>query len=144
MKFTLFVLTSQGCNSGSIGMEILLVDNYDSFTFNLVHMLRELCGSAGNVHVVKNDRLGETDPAAYDRIIVSPGPGTPSEAGELLSFIERCAPVRPLLGVCLGHHAIAQVFGASLRNTPQVWHGICSSVELLARSPYFPRACPTG
>ena len=76
-------------------MEILLVDNYDSFTFNLVHMLRELCGSAGNVHVVKNDRLGETDPAAYDRIIVSPGPGTPSEAGELLSFIERCAPVRP-------------------------------------------------
>ena len=118
-------------------MEILLVDNYDSFTFNLVHMLRELCGSAGNVHVVKNDRLGETDPAAYDRIIVSPGPGTPSEAGKLLSFIERCAPVRPLLGVCLGHHAIAQVFGASLRNTPQVWHGICSSVELRARPRIF-------
>ncbi len=118
-------------------MEILLIDNYDSFTYNLQHMLRELCEPCAGVHVVKNDRLEEVEPAAYDRIIVSPGPGIPAEAGSLLAFIERCAPVRPLLGVCLGHHAIAQVFGASLRNTPQVYHGIRSSVELLARPRIF-------
>lgn len=70
-----------------------------------VRLCRETC-------VVKNDRLGD-DPAAYDRIIVSPGPGTPSEAGKLLSFTERCAPVRPLLGVCLGHHAIAWLLAAA-------------------------------
>lgn len=116
-------------------MEVLLVDNYDSFTFNLLHMLRELCGPAGRVHVVKNDRLDGVEATDYDRIVLSPGPGIPSEAGGLLGFVGRCAPVRPVLGVCLGHHAIAEFFGARLFNMPEVFHGVCSSVELLAH-PY--------
>ena len=95
-------------------MKIILIDNYDSFTYNLVHLVKEL--GATDVTVVRNDELTLEDLAPYDAILLSPGPGVPEEAGLLLPIIERYAPTKSILGVCLGHQAIGQVFGAKLEN----------------------------
>lgn len=78
-----------------------------------------------------------TGSMAFDRIVVSPGPGTPAEAGSLLPFVRRCAGVRPLLGVCLGHHALAEAFGGRLVNVPRVWHGVRSEVRQTVPVPLF-------
>lgn len=111
-------------------MRILLVDNYDSFTYNLLHMLKEECNPKDNIALVKNDEIDIEAVSFYDKIILSPGPGIPSEAGLLLPLIERWAAYKAILGVCLGFHAIGQVFGARLVNPGKVYHGIRSRIEV--------------
>lgn len=103
-------------------MRILIFDNYDSFTYNLVHLVEYITGQP--VDVFRNDKIAKADVAAYDKIILSPGPGIPTEAGLLLPLIQQYATTKGILGVCLGHQAIGEAFGASLYNLPQVYHGV--------------------
>jgi len=107
-------------------MKILVIDNYDSFTYNLVHALKKIEGVS--VTVKRNDEIDIEEPAGYDKIVLSPGPGLPDEAGDLLKIIREYAGKKPMLGVCLGHQAIAVNFGASLKNMEQVLHGISTNV----------------
>lgn len=109
-------------------MNILVIDNYDSFTFNLVHLLNE-CGYEPTV--LRNDKFELADVAAYDKIVLSPGPGIPSEAGLLLEVIKTYAPTKSILGVCLGLQAIAEVFGGSLYNLSYPVHGRATSIQVL-------------
>lgn len=102
-------------------MKIVIIDNYDSFTYNLSHLLKEL---GAEVVVVRNDKFELKDLEQYDKIVLSPGPGIPSEAGLLLEVIRTYAGRKPILGVCLGHQAIGEVFGASLENLKEVYHGV--------------------
>lgn len=102
-------------------MKIVIIDNYDSFTYNLSHLLKEL---GADVTVVRNDKFELKDLEQYDKIVLSPGPGIPSEAGLLLDVIRTYARRKPILGVCLGHQAIGEVFGASLENLKEVYHGV--------------------
>lgn len=102
-------------------MKIVIIDNYDSFTYNLSHLLKEL---GAEVEVVRNDKFELKDLEQYDKIVLSPGPGIPSEAGLLLDVIGTYAGRKPILGVCLGHQAIGEVFGASLENLKEVYHGV--------------------
>ena len=102
-------------------MKIVIIDNYDSFTYNLSHLLKEL---GADVTVVRNDKFELKDLEQYDKIVLSPGPGIPSEAGLLLDVIRTYAGRKPILGVCLGHQAIGEVFGASLENLKEVYHGV--------------------
>lgn len=102
-------------------MKIVIIDNYDSFTYNLSHLLKEL---GADVTVVRNDKFELEDLEQYDKIVLSPGPGIPSEAGLLLEVIRTYAERKPILGVCLGHQAIGEVFGASLENLKEVYHGV--------------------
>ena len=113
-------------------MKLLVFDNYDSFTFNLVHLVKQL--TSDEVTVVRNDQiaLGEVD--AFDKIILSPGPGIPEEAGLLLPLIKQYAATKSILGVCLGHQAIGQAFGAQLTNLPAVFHGVATPIQLLPAS----------
>jgi anthranilate synthase component II len=102
-------------------MKILVLDNYDSFTYNLVYILREL---HGNVDVYRNDKIALDDIANYDKILLSPGPGIPSEAGIMPELIQTYAATKSIMGVCLGHQAIGEAFGATLHNMADVLHGI--------------------
>ena len=102
-------------------MKIVIIDNYDSFTYNLSHLLKEL---GADVTVVRNDKFELKDLEQYDKIVLSPGPGIPSEAGLLLDVIRTYAGRKPILGVCLGHQAIGEVFGASLEKLKEVYHGV--------------------
>lgn len=102
-------------------MKIVIIENYDSFTYNLSHLLKEL---GADVTVVRNDKFELKDLEQYDKIVLSPGPGIPSEAGLLLEVIRTYAGRKPILGVCLGHQAIGEVFGASLENLKEVYHGV--------------------
>ena len=107
--------------------KVLVIDNYDSFTYNLVHYLEDLnC----DVTVVRNDKLtlDEVDP--FDKIVLSPGPGVPDEAGLLKPIIKRFAPTKSILGVCLGQQAIGEVFGGSLINLDEVYHGVATMVTI--------------
>lgn len=115
-------------------MKILLLDNYDSFTFNLVHIVKEL---GYEIDVIRNDKIALEAVDAYDKILLSPGPGIPEEAGILLPLIERYAPTKSILGVCLGEQAIGQVFGAKLINLQEVYHGISSVIDVVADEPLF-------
>lgn len=115
-------------------MNILVIDNYDSFTFNLVHYLEELnCV----VTVKRNDQFELEEVTAYDKIVLSPGPGIPDEAGLLKPVIETYAKTIPMLGVCLGHQAIAEVFGGTLTNLSTVFHGVSSTMTVLQEDPLF-------
>lgn len=105
-------------------MKILLIDNYDSFTYNLVHLINEV--STATVDVYRNDAIELSSIEQYDKIILSPGPGIPSEAGLLLPIIKQYATSKPILGVCLGHQAIGEVFGGTLINLTQVYHGVAT------------------
>lgn len=107
---------------------ILVIDNYDSFTYNLVHYLREL---KTDVTVFRNDEFELEDIENFDKILLSPGPGIPSEAGLLFKVIERYAATKSILGVCLGHQAIAEVFGGKLINLEEVFHGVASNIEVV-------------
>ena len=102
-------------------MKIVIIDNYDSFTYNLSHLLKEL---GAEIEVVRNDKFELKDLEQYDKIVLSPGPGIPSEAGLLLDVIRTYVGRKPILGVCLGHQAIGEVFGASLENLKEVYHGV--------------------
>ncbi len=116
-------------------MKILLLDNYDSFTYNLLHIVKEL--GATDVEVIRNDQIALNEVERFDKIILSPGPGIPSEAGLLLPIIKQYAPTKPILGVCLGHQAIGEAFGGTLENLTDVYHGIQSSIRLLGDKPLF-------
>lgn len=108
-------------------MKLLIIDNYDSFTYNIVHAVRSL-GVIPDVR--RNDTFELDELEKYDKIIISPGPGIPSEAGLMPEVLKRYAGKKPILGVCLGHQAIGELFGAALRNLPEVYHGICSSITV--------------
>ncbi len=109
-------------------MKILVFDNYDSFTYNLVHLVEKLIH--GKVEVVRNDELPLEKGKDYDKIILSPGPGIPSEAGSLLPLIKEYAATKSILGVCLGHQAIAEAFGGSLTNLSTVYHGVATKIKI--------------
>jgi anthranilate synthase component II len=111
-------------------MKILVVDNYDSFTYNLVHYLEKV--SDAEIEVQRNDKISLQEISKFDKILLSPGPGVPSEAGILLDVIKTYAASKSIFGVCLGQQAIAEVFGASLVNLSTVFHGVSTPVEIIA------------
>ncbi|MDD4514450.1 aminodeoxychorismate/anthranilate synthase component II [Massilibacteroides sp.] len=115
-------------------MKIILFDNYDSFTYNLLHILKE---SGADVEVHRNDKISLDEIERFDKILLSPGPGIPSEAGLLLPLIQRYAPTKSILGVCLGEQAIGEVFGAKLINLTDVHHGVCSDIRVLKQDRLF-------
>jgi anthranilate synthase component 2 len=107
-------------------MKILVIDNYDSFTYNLVHYLEDLdC----EVTVYRNDEFAIDDIAHFDKILLSPGPGIPEEAGLLKAVIEKYGPTKSIFGVCLGQQAIGEVYGGTLSNLDKVYHGIATNVK---------------
>ena len=106
---------------------ILVIDNYDSFTYNLVHYLEDLnC----NVSVLRNDEFDIEEVAKFDKILLSPGPGLPSDAGLLKEVIQKYAASKSILGVCLGQQAIGEVFGGKLTNLEKVYHGVSSKIQI--------------
>ncbi len=115
-------------------MKIVIIDNYDSFTYNLSHLVKEL---GAEVTVVRNDQFRLEELEQYSKIILSPGPGIPSEAGLLLDVIRTYAGRKPILGVCLGHQAIGEVFGAKLDNLSDVFHGVATPCHIIADDPVF-------
>jgi anthranilate synthase component II len=117
-------------------MKILVFDNYDSFTYNLVHLVEKIIGE--KVDVFRNDQIPMEDIKVYDKIILSPGPGLPSEAGMLLPLIKHYAVSKSILGVCLGHQAIGEVFGGRLVNLSKVYHGVASPVNIIERKTITP------
>ena len=115
-------------------MKIIIIDNYDSFTYNLAHLVREL---GAEVTVWRNDQFEIGELEKFDKIILSPGPGIPSEAGLLLDVIKAYAGKKPILGVCLGHQAIGEVFGARLTNLSEVYHGVATEGTQFGNDPLF-------
>lgn len=109
-------------------MKILVIDNYDSFTYNLVHAIKKISGLP--VDVYRNDEISLDEIEKYDKIVLSPGPGIPEEAGLLLDIIKTFAPKKSILGVCLGHQAIGEAFGGKLHNMNRVIHGMATPVKL--------------
>ena len=109
-------------------MKILVFDNYDSFTYNLVHLVEKIIDN--KVDVYRNDEIALEKVKAYDKIILSPGPGIPSEAGLLLSLINEYAATKSILGVCLGHQAIGEAFGGKLINLDKVYHGVATPIRV--------------
>ncbi len=114
------------------GMKILVFDNYDSFTYNLVHLVEKITHE--KVDVYRNDQIPLEKIKEYDKIILSPGPGIPSEAGLLLDVIREYAPTKSILGVCLGHQAIGEVFGGELENLSSVFHGVATPCHLSTKN----------
>lgn len=115
-------------------MNIAVIDNYDSFTYNLVHLVKELGAEVG---VFRNDQFAMEELAPYDKLILSPGPGIPSEAGLLQAVIRHYASSKPMLGVCLGHQAIGEVFGGKLTNLSEVYHGVATNCTQMGNDPIF-------
>lgn len=123
---------------------IVIIDNYDSFTYNLAHLVKEL---GAEVDVLRNDKFELEELEKYDKIILSPGPGIPEEAGLLLEVIRTYAGRKPMLGVCLGEQAIGQVFGGKLTNLSEVFHGIQTNVKIKNKDYIFdglPTEIPVG
>ncbi len=117
-------------------MKILVFDNYDSFTYNLVQLIKEIATDA-KVEVFRNDEIPLEDVKAYDKILLSPGPGIPSESGLLLPLIKEYATSKSIFGVCLGQQAIGETFGGTLSNLSKVYHGIATAVHLTNPSSLF-------
>lgn len=115
-------------------MRILVLDNYDSFTYNLVHIIREL---GYPMDIFRNDKIAIEEVNKYDKILLSPGPGIPDEAGIMKQVITEYGPSKSILGICLGHQGIGEVFGASLYNIPKVLHGVTSVTEVTDRDEYL-------
>lgn len=114
--------------------KILIFDNYDSFTYNIVHLVNSLGYDAD---VYRNDRISIEQAGAYERMIISPGPGLPCESGILPELLRRYAPHKSILGICLGHQAIGECFGAHLENLPHVYHGVATLVKVIGQDPIF-------
>lgn len=121
-------------------MKILILDNYDSFTYNLVHIVEKITNQ--NIDVVRNDQISLVDVGQYDKILLSPGPGIPSEAGILLDVIRTYASHKSIMGVCLGVQAIGEVFGATLLNLTDVYHGVATAINIIEPDALFDN-CPT-
>lgn len=115
-------------------MKIVIIDNYDSFTYNLSHLMKEL---GADVTVFRNDRFRTGQLGKFDKIVLSPGPGIPSEAGLLLDVIRTYAGRKPIFGVCLGHQAIGEVFGGRLENLREVRHGVSTEGTQFGNDPIF-------
>ncbi len=125
-------------------MKTVIIDNYDSFTYNLAHLVKEL---GAEVDVLRNDKFELEELEKYDKIILSPGPGIPEEAGLLLEVIRTYAGRKPILGVCLGEQAIGQAFGGKLTNLSEVFHGIQTTVKIKNKDYIFsglPTEIPVG
>ncbi len=126
-------------------MKILILDNYDSFTFNLVHYVEQFCD---DVTVKRNDEITLDEVEAFDAVVLSPGPGLPKHAGIMPDLIKRYAPTKKILGVCLGHQAIGEAFGANLKNLNQVHHGVAIPINVIEKKePLFanlPERMDTG
>ena len=120
-------------------VKILILDNYDSFTYNLVHLI----GALGyKTDVYRNDKISIESIEPYDKILLSPGPGIPSEAGIMLDLISKYSPQKSILGVCLGHQGIAEIFGAMLLNLEKVLHGVETETEVLDKNEPLFRGIP--
>ena len=115
-------------------MKVVIIDNYDSFTYNLSHLIKEL---GAEVTVLRNDQFKLEELEPYNKIVLSPGPGIPSEAGLLLDVIKAYAGKKPILGVCLGHQAIGETFGGKLVNLSEVFHGVATPCHIVADDPIF-------
>ena len=115
-------------------MKIVIIDNYDSFTYNLSHLVKEL---GAEVTVYRNDQFKLSQLEPFSKIILSPGPGIPSEAGLLLDVIRTYAGKKPILGVCLGHQAIGEAFGGKLENLSDVFHGVATPAHIIRDDPLF-------
>ena len=121
-------------------MKVVIIDNYDSFTYNLSHLIKEL---GAEVTVLRNDQFKLEELEPYNKIVLSPGPGIPSEAGLLLDVIKAYAGKKPILGVCLGHQAIGEAFGGKLVNLPEVFHGVATPCHKVVDDPIFSGLEPT-
>jgi anthranilate synthase component II len=115
-------------------MRILVLDNYDSFTYNLVHIIRAL---GYEMDIYRNDKISVEDVKRYDKIMLSPGPGIPDEAGIMKEVIQVYGPTKSILGVCLGHQGIGEVYGAKLFNIPKVLHGVTSITDVTDPTEYL-------
>jgi anthranilate synthase component II len=115
-------------------MKILVLDNYDSFTYNLVHIIRALGYS---MDIFRNDKISVEEVKKYDKILLSPGPGVPDEAGIMKQVIKEYGSTKSILGICLGHQGIGEVYGATLYNIPKVLHGVTSVVEVTDNNEYL-------
>ena len=118
-------------------LRVVVIDNYDSFTYNLVHILDEL---EVEVTIIRNDQFHMEDLEAYDKIMISPGPGVPSEAGLIKKVITTYSGKKPILGICLGHQAIAECFGGELDNLTEVYHGVSTDISI--KEDYLFKDCP--
>lgn len=122
-------------------MKILVIDNYDSFTYNLVHIIRALGYS---MDIYRNDKISVEAVKGYDKILLSPGPGIPDEAGIMKAVVKEYGPTKSILGICLGHQGIGEVYGAKLFNIPKVLHGVTSTGMVKDHSEYlFRNVTPT-
>ena len=121
--------------------KILVFDNYDSFTYNLVHYITNI--TRCDIDVFYNDKIELKQIATYDKILLSPGPGLPNEAGILKQLIEKYAATKNILGVCLGLQAIAEVFGGTLQNLEEVYHGIASDIYVTKKNEVLFQDIPT-
>lgn len=121
---------NQTTNNFQPSTKILVLDNYDSFTYNLVQMIEQITDA--EVDVFRNDQISLEDIEEYDKIVLSPGPGIPEEAGILLDVIKKYAPTKAILGVCLGQQAIAEAFGGSLINLSEIYHGVATEATKIA------------
>lgn len=115
-------------------MKVLIIDNYDSFTYNLVHLIQ---GLGVEYEVWRNDEINLEAVASFDKILLSPGPGLPSEAGQMAELIDRYVYLKPILGVCLGCQALAEYFGADLYNLKQVKHGVQTTISILDKQALY-------
>lgn len=122
-------------------MKILVLDNYDSFTYNLVHIIREL-GYDYEVH--RNDKIPIEDVNRFDKILLSPGPGIPDEAGIMKEVIRKYGSTKGILGVCLGHQGIGEVYGSKLYNIKNVLHGVTSTIQIKNQSTLLFKGIPTS
>ncbi len=121
-------------------MKILVLDNYDSFTYNLVHYLEEILNES--VDVYRNDEISLAEVNRYDKIVLSPGPGVPDEAGIMKDLIKMYGPTKPILGVCLGCQAIGEVFGGSISNMNKVYHGVATPINIINDKEYLFNGLP--
>lgn len=120
--------------------KILVFDNYDSFTYNLVQMIEQIVGE--KVDVFRNNEIPLEDIEKYDKIILSPGPGIPEEAGILLEVIKKYAPTKQILGVCLGLQAIGEAFGGTLINLNEIYHGVATEIEIIKENALIFKGLP--